>query len=221
LRSNRIKQLPLELCHLIELKRLYLGRNKLINLPELFSLLQNLNELDLSYNRFTELSEDIFDIRSLQFLDISYNHIKYLPRSIAHLSSLQTLHLDGNKELSVTIASLKNIYWVTHKGCPLKQQAIGRRATLFEILKNDDDLEIEAFLRERAKSRHNINVQKRLKNKRNNVSYDNLMKQLQKNDNYQDDLNHPPLMTSQSYLRHHSPNHRHQITQSLQSFIPK
>jgi Leucine-rich repeat (LRR) protein len=118
--SNSLTSLPLESWQLHNLRRLYLGRNKLISLPPEIGQLSNLQELDLISNSLTSLpleswqlrnlrrlylgrnklislSPEIGQLTNLQELDLSHNHLTNLPSEIGLLTNLQELYINGNQ----------------------------------------------------------------------------------------------------------------------------
>lgn len=82
-----------------ELRDLYLGDNRITNIPENISLLKNLKILDLSANRLRQLPPTLGDNLSLSLteLNISHNKIRELPKSLCKLTQLKQLYTTNNR----------------------------------------------------------------------------------------------------------------------------
>ncbi len=110
-KSERLTQIPAEVCELKNLEVLKLSNNELASLPESISRLENLTSLDLSNNELTVLPELITKLQNLTTLDLSNNKLTVLPESISQLQNLTTLYLSYN-ELTVlpeSISQLRNL----------------------------------------------------------------------------------------------------------------
>ncbi|CAH1403180.1 unnamed protein product [Nezara viridula] len=105
---------PMAAANLIEL---YLGQNRIINLPaaDLFSRFENLRILDLSSNKLTEIGNSLSQLPSLSRLSIAHNFIhiggkdflgledtlEHLDLTNASISYVPSLHLPSLKTLSL------------------------------------------------------------------------------------------------------------------------
>jgi len=107
--------------------QLYLGENRLTELPDL-SNLKELEELDASVNKLTYLSKTIGQLSSLQELTLSDNRLRELPQEIANLHNLSCLNVRHNRLhfLPAEILSLphltqvnvsSNPFWGTFEVC--------------------------------------------------------------------------------------------------------
>ncbi|KAI8483856.1 hypothetical protein Bbelb_383830 [Branchiostoma belcheri] len=101
--GNRIQNVPEDLCYLANLEILYLGHrqykdggNMISDLPKNFGQLKKLHTLYLYANKFTKLPEVIFQLPSLRDLDAGKNTIRHLPEEMHHLKKLTMLKVDDN-----------------------------------------------------------------------------------------------------------------------------
>jgi len=111
LKGKKLKEFPMEVSKLPNLKVLDLSRNKIKVIPDSLQLLAGLEELDLSSNKIEELPESIGEMVSLKKLSLNRNVIVNLPASIGKLKSLQILELWDNEldNLPDEIHDLKNL----------------------------------------------------------------------------------------------------------------
>lgn len=94
--SNRIQDCK-RITLLLNLKRLTLTHNCLVNLqPELFTP-PKLEFLDLSHNKIVEIIPEIGNLKALSTFIASYNEISKVSIEISNCVSLKTLILDHNK----------------------------------------------------------------------------------------------------------------------------
>lgn len=100
LHSNLLKELPLGLRRLQNLRILNLSGNKLSmsSLDIVCQIGGNLTELKMSDNELSGmLPKELEDLRNLQTLDLQGNKISGLPESLKHLVNLKTLYLAQNR----------------------------------------------------------------------------------------------------------------------------
>lgn len=96
--NNDLRVLPSEIgLSLINLKKLYLEKNKLNSLPDTLINLKHLSELLLDENKFKNFPLVITTFRHLKRLGLSYNAIKTIPSQIRKLTNLIELNLDYNQ----------------------------------------------------------------------------------------------------------------------------
>lgn len=106
-----LPSLPLEVCQLVTLERLWVSHNKLSSLPDELKNLTVLRELFLHRNNFEEIPECICKLPSLEFLWFSHNRIMSVPDKMAEMTSLKRLHLDFNliKEFPSSLCQLRQL----------------------------------------------------------------------------------------------------------------
>ena len=112
LSNNSLERLPSEIGALKKLHRLRLAKNKLSSLPEEICELQNLQSLDLSDNELVELPSGIGNFKKLQKLLLRHNRkLKELPEGLGKLESLEVLDLEKNalESLPSSIGGLRNL----------------------------------------------------------------------------------------------------------------
>ena len=103
-----IKELPLKVCQLVTLERLWVSHNKLSTLPSQIEQMFTLREVYLHKNSFEHIPTSLCNLPSLEILWLNCNKIKNIPPEIASLKSLRRLHLDTNfiKELPDSLCQL-------------------------------------------------------------------------------------------------------------------
>ena len=106
-----LSAIPDDLFYPYKWRKLSLGNNNLVNLPESITKLQNLTILDLSDNQFTELPWVVTRLETLRTLDLDGNRLSDLPESILNLQNLTILNLGVNKlaDLPESIGKLQNL----------------------------------------------------------------------------------------------------------------
>ena len=81
--------------HLEALKKLNLGRNKILVFPLELTSLTQLEELHLDRNDITKIPEQISNLQLLQSLDLYANAIEDFGEGLFSLSNLKVLNLEG------------------------------------------------------------------------------------------------------------------------------
>lgn len=97
LSDKNIKQLPVEIGELTNLKTLSISRNQISSLPVEIGQLENLTTLSLSRNQLKELPPQIKRLKNLETLDVSNNRLSSLPTEIGQLTKLKSLYLNENQ----------------------------------------------------------------------------------------------------------------------------
>jgi len=95
--TSQFKELLATLLQLKSLQILFLGSNKLRELPESFGDLKSLEYLNLNLNQLATLPESFGNLQSLRMLDLRENELTTLPESFCDLKSLKELILELNK----------------------------------------------------------------------------------------------------------------------------
>ena len=100
--NTPLTEVPVSVCQLTNLRRLYLDRNRLNRLPyNCFTSMTTLYSLSARYNNITELQDGIFDgLNSLRRLDFARNNIASIGHHVfsnpSDLVSLYYINLDYN-----------------------------------------------------------------------------------------------------------------------------
>lgn len=110
------KELPSEICDLVELNQLNATAMKLTKLPENIGNLKNLKILNLQNNQFTSIPESIGNLTSLKSLNLANNKLTSLPESIKNCTTLKSLKLKGNNISSGELAKIQS--WLPN--CKIK-----------------------------------------------------------------------------------------------------
>lgn len=147
--GNNIESLPSEICLLVKLKRFYARKNALMALPERFTELKVLCEIDLSSNCFTIFPQALTLLPDLQNVNLQKNNISELPIEMRMMRSLSYLDLEGCP-IKKAPAVLSKMSWTDVHGCLIP--AAPTAAFRFKISQEDEE-EIDQFLRHRAASR--------------------------------------------------------------------
>jgi len=119
--------IPARIMKLKTLKKLFLRRNCLKELPNSIGMLSNLEMLDLRINELKELPRSIGLLSNLKYLNISSNELFSIPETIGNLESLTFLNLNNNKLRSIpeSLGNLKQLkelkikanFWITVPEC--------------------------------------------------------------------------------------------------------
>ncbi len=88
--------LPLKVCSLTNLERLWLSHNRLSALPEAIEGLCNLKELFLHRNNFESVPVELCRLPKLEILWMNANKVTSIPEEVGQLTTLKRLHLDSN-----------------------------------------------------------------------------------------------------------------------------
>jgi len=110
---HRIREFPLEIIHLINLRRLNLNVNFLTGLPYNITSLTNLRYLNLSDNYLKEFPLPLCHMRKLEILDISKNEIEKLPEDFGRLQdTLEGIDISNNrlKRIPYYIGKMTRLY---------------------------------------------------------------------------------------------------------------
>lgn len=91
-----IREIPVDLCRIKTLERLYLQRNQITELPEEIGNLENLKDLKLGGNNLIKLPKTIGCLQNLEILTVWMNELVEIPPEIGLLSNLKGLSFWGN-----------------------------------------------------------------------------------------------------------------------------
>jgi Leucine-rich repeat (LRR) protein len=104
LTGNLFTQFPYQLFDLINLREIYLGANKISNLPpKNYELLAKLEILYLGGNLITQIPHELSGLINLRSLNLSDNQITSLPTSLANLKYLISLAVHNNNLTTLPI----------------------------------------------------------------------------------------------------------------------
>ncbi len=92
----KLQRVPVKVCSLVLLEKLWLSHNDLRDLPLQLDQLVNLRELFLHYNSFKTIPSCVFRLLKLEILWLSSNELKEVPPQISQLKALRQLHLEHN-----------------------------------------------------------------------------------------------------------------------------
>ena len=90
---NGLQSLPREICYLVCLEELYLGKNDLKTLPRDFDKLSTLKKLSLVHNGFQEIPFCLSHLLLLEWLNFSGNVIEIIPPWLLCLPHLRHLYI--------------------------------------------------------------------------------------------------------------------------------
>ena len=97
MRDNQLVAIPDTIGFLhARLRRIMLGRNRLVALPSSMGLLSNLESLLLNWNKLETLPEETGNCTALTELQLSFNHLKQVPSTFSNLTALTTCALQNN-----------------------------------------------------------------------------------------------------------------------------
>lgn len=92
-----LESIPLEVSGLINLKRLYLQKNRLTCFPDDMNSLSQLTDLNISHNKFVgDIPSVVLGFRDLAYLDLSFNQFSAVPETIVQLKTLSLLNISEN-----------------------------------------------------------------------------------------------------------------------------
>jgi hypothetical protein len=95
--NNALRELPASITALINLQRLVLANNALVNIPAgLLPAFTNLKFVNLDANQLTALPDDIGALQKLEKLTVANNRLAALPNTLTSCSRLQHLVASGN-----------------------------------------------------------------------------------------------------------------------------
>ncbi len=95
--SNKgVTTLPDIVAELTQVRRLLVGGNPLISLPESLACMKNLRSLSCDYCGLDEAPDWISDLSNLSYLNLNGNSLTTLPGSVGSMHNLHTLKLVNN-----------------------------------------------------------------------------------------------------------------------------
>ena len=106
-----LKEIPDEVFEMKHLKILKLYGNKIDSISPRIGELVNLEKLYIGKNNLTHFPAEIGQLKNLKLLSAQYNEIQYLTGAIGKLDNLEELILNQNrlKTIPVEIGKLKNL----------------------------------------------------------------------------------------------------------------
>lgn len=111
LSRQKLKEFPIEILQLNELRVLILAGNKIKSIPPEIGTLTKLEWLDLSNNKITELPKEISNLKNLKVIHINRNELITVPPEISQLERLELLDLWSNEidSLPSEIGTMTNL----------------------------------------------------------------------------------------------------------------
>ena len=111
----KLQKVPIKVCSFVLIERLWISHNDIRDLPVQLDQLVNLKELFLHYNSFKTIPQCIFRLFKLEILWLSSNEIKEVQPQISQLKALRQLHLEHNsldqfQETLCNLPSLQVLY---------------------------------------------------------------------------------------------------------------
>jgi Leucine-rich repeat (LRR) protein len=97
LSKMKLTELPAELWHFKNLRKLYLDKNKLSALPDSFDRFSSLEFLSLDHNQFELFPMPITRLKNLKTFIASNNRLTYLPDNISNAKNLQKMDFYNNE----------------------------------------------------------------------------------------------------------------------------
>ena len=79
-----------------QLTSLFLGGNRLVQIPAGFARLQSLQRLELNKNQLKTIPAELSNLQHLEFLALSHNHLNSLPIELGAIKGLRYLYLSNN-----------------------------------------------------------------------------------------------------------------------------
>lgn len=113
-KNDHLKEIPMEIGYLKNLKVLDLSGNDFVFLPKSFSELNHLEELFLNddkYLKFEKNSKTLHLPKNLKILHLEYDNLNNLPKEVYDLKKLERLFLNNNDfiEIPKDLDGLKNL----------------------------------------------------------------------------------------------------------------
>ncbi|MHA1520273.1 MAG: leucine-rich repeat domain-containing protein [Promethearchaeota archaeon] len=108
---NEIDKLPESFCKLINLKKLEISGNGLLELPEHFGQLSSLEEVIMDFNKISSIPNSVGDLLKLKHLNLNSNKISSIPESIGQLKELNDFFISFNSisQIPECIGNLENL----------------------------------------------------------------------------------------------------------------
>lgn len=97
LANNSLKEFPMDILKLKELRFLILDSNQISTIPSQISELQKLQVLTLSHNHLETIPSTISKLSDLYFLDLDNNQLDNFPPHLFRIYNLEYLYIGNNK----------------------------------------------------------------------------------------------------------------------------
>lgn len=114
LKKNNLKEIPINIGMLENLKELDISANAIASIPIDIKYLKKLEKINLSYNNINSFPNELTELTNLKILKASDNYIKFISDSISNLTLLEKIDLSKNEIsiLSPKICSLIELKWL-------------------------------------------------------------------------------------------------------------
>ena len=101
LSKQKLSSFPVEIYQFVNLKELYMAKNKLVAIPADIKKLTQLEIVDFSKNKIEVLPTELFECFKLKKLIVNQNLISEIPHTIGKLKDLEYLDMWANSVGSV------------------------------------------------------------------------------------------------------------------------
>ena len=101
LSKKKLKEFPIEILKLKELRYLILDSNQVTSIPSQINELKKLEYLSLSHNNIQNLPSSLGELTELRFLYLDYNKISVLPVKFFLLVKLKVLFINNNTLIEI------------------------------------------------------------------------------------------------------------------------
>lgn len=101
LSKKKLKEFPIEILKLKELRYLILDSNQVTSIPSQINELEKLEYLSLSHNNIEDLPSSLGELSELRFLYLDYNKISVLPVGFFQLVKLKVLFINNNNLIEI------------------------------------------------------------------------------------------------------------------------
>jgi len=145
LKSSSLKEFPVEILKLKNLRTLFLDSNQIEILPVQLDQLQNLRTLSLSYNKIHEIPAAMGNLQNLLNLFLDYNAVSVFPREFFFLRGLRVLYINNNAvtEFSPSFRNLQELHTFIASGNHIRviPNEIGHLYNLTKLSLADNPIE--------------------------------------------------------------------------------
>lgn len=122
--NTQLRKIPkVAFCKLLDLRKIYLYHNKLIEIPQEIGNLTKLKSLYFDYNNLEKIPLTIGNLKKLQILNLNSNYLKSLPLEICNLGNLIRLRIYNNRleEIPESIGNLKKLVYLNCENNNIKK----------------------------------------------------------------------------------------------------
>jgi Leucine-rich repeat (LRR) protein len=134
--SDKLSYFPDGVTNLIELKKLSIANNQIINIPESIGKLRFLEELVLDHNKITQFPKEMQNMRNLNRISVKFNNIQFFDEWWNNLKNLKFINIQNNrlKNEEYTIKSVLNNCTIIDDGLGENSEIVLKDAAIIEYL---------------------------------------------------------------------------------------